>query len=349
VSTFTVPVVRVEKVVKHPDADTLSITEVEGCPVIFRTGDFQVGDLAIYVPVEAVVPVAGHMNSKPFAFLAKKEGQTTHRIKAVKLRGTFSMGLLVKVSDVLLMKFPEVGDDVQGPLGITKYVEPEKNMPLGGRREGKQPDKSTAPVYDIESHRKYKHVYADGEEVVITEKIHGCNGRFVFRKAEDEEAPRLFVGSRQFFNKDSDKDVWWAVARKYDLATKLVRFPDVVLYGEVYGQVQDLKYGTTKEDPIRFAAFDAFDKAKGRYLDYDDFLAFCRELDVPTVPVLYRGPYSLEKVQELALGQSVLADQIKEGCVIKPVVNRWDHKLGRVITKMVGEQYLLRKGGTEFQ
>jgi RNA ligase (TIGR02306 family) len=347
-STFVVPVVRIEKIEKHPNADTLSITEAEGCPVIFRTGDYKVGDLAVYVPIEAVVL----LSNPQFAFLSNKEGKKTERIKAKKLRGIFSMGLLVPISTL-----PEnfaffEGYNVAEALGIVKYEEPVKNMPLGGKREGRQPDTSTAPVYDIESHRKYRPVYDDPEgpiEIVVTEKIHGCNGRFVFRKAEDEEAPRLFVGSRNFFNKDSEKDVWWAVARKYDLATKLAAYPDVVLYGEVYGQVQDLKYGTTPDDPIRFAAFDAYDKSKGRFLDYDDFVAFTWSLGVPTVPVLYRGPFDNEKITELSLGQSTIADQIKEGCVIKPTIERWDRRLGRVITKLVGEQYLLRKGGTEFQ
>ncbi len=348
-STFTVPVVRIEKIEKHPNADTLSITEVEGCPVIFRTGDYQIGDLAVYVPIESVVPT-----TRPeFSFLAKKEGQTTHRIKAAKLRGIFSMGLLVpapKGADELnSIPRSEPGLDLAAWMGITKYVEPEKNMTLGGRREGRQPDSGTAPIYDVESHRKYKHVYTDGEQVVVTEKIHGCNGRFVFRQQEGEEAPRLFVGSRNFFNKESDQDVWWTVARKHNLAEKLSKHQDVVLYGEVYGKVQDLKYGATDAEPVLFAAFDVYDKSKGRFLDYADFKAFCASIEVPTVPVLFEGPYSLEKVQELAQGQSALADQIKEGVVIKPVTNRWDYHLGRVMTKLVGEQYLLRKGGTEFQ
>lgn len=347
-STFIVPVVRIEKIEKHPNADTLSITEAEGCPVIFRTGDYQVGDLAVYVPVEAVVPT----ERPEFAFLASKEGQTTARIKAKKLRGIFSMGLLVKppegADELNSIPKAEPGLDLAAWYGIVKYVEPEKNMKLGGRAE-RAVDSHTAPIYDIESHRKYKHLYAEGEEVAITEKIHGCNGRFVWRQADGEEAPRLFVGSRNFFLKEDDSAVWWKVARMHNLAEKLSCFPDVVVYGEVYGQVQDLKYGTTQEDPIRFAAFDAYDKSKGRYLDWAEFRLLMTALEIPTVPVLYVGPYSLEKVQELAQGNSAIADQIKEGCVIKPVVNRWDHHLGRVITKLVGEQYLLRKGGTEWQ
>jgi RNA ligase (TIGR02306 family) len=354
-SEFVVPVVRINKVERHPNADTLSVTEAEGCPVIFRTGDYQVGDLAIYVPVEAVVP----LSNPAFAFLSNKEGKTTERIKAKKLRGIFSMGLLVPLStaygDLTVERLipsdlwgRAEGRDVRELLGITKYVEPEKNIKLGGGNRERAVDAHTAPIYDIESHRKYRHLYQPGEEVVVTEKIHGCNGRFVFRQGDEDAEPRLYVGSRNHFLREGD-DVWWRVARQYGLAEKLARWPNVVLYGEVYGQVQDLKYGTNSQDPLRFAAFDAYDKGQGRYLDYVQFHDLCEDLGVPTVPALYQGPYDPGFIEPLALGKSVLADQIKEGIVIKPTVNRWDQHLGRVITKLVGEQYLLRKNGTEHQ
>lgn len=367
-STFIVPVIRIEKLEKHPEADTLSITEAEGCPVICKTADFNVGDLAIYIPVEAVVP----LSDPRFAFLSTKEGKKTHRIKAKKLRGIFSMGLLMPFtpperaavvatslgwdadgapSRPLTNRFQDwVGVDVAEELGITKYVEPEstgKNMRLGAARREK--DSSTAPIYDIESYRKYRKHFVAGEPVVVTEKIHGCNGRFVFRQGTGEEGMRLFVGSRNFFTKETADNVWWTIARRHGLEEKLARYPNHVLYGEVYGQVQDLKYGTSMEDPLRFAAFDIYNTETGKYLDYAEFKRICAELELPTVPVLYEGPYVPEIIEPLALGQSTIAEQIKEGFVIKPVVERFNRNLGRVILKLVGEQYLLRKGGTEFQ
>lgn len=357
-SQFTVPLFVVGKVEKHPNADSLSITEVEGCPVIFRTGDFQEGEEAIYVPVEAVVP----LDNPAFSFLSTKEGQKTHRVKAKKLRGVFSMGLLMKptiIKDIdalglaLAVLAGEEVPDCASLLGIVKYVEPEKNtnMKLGaGNRERSTPDSATAPVYDVESFRKYKDVFVDGEAVVVTEKIHGCNARFVFRKADDEEAPRLFVGSRNFFNRKSPESVWWKIATRYDLETKLAAYPDMVLYGEVFGQVQDLKYGTTAEDPLRFAAFDIYDKAEARFLDYSEFVEICKKLEVPMAPVLYAGPYNYETIKPLCDGPSTFDDkQIREGFVIRPMVERWNRSLGRVQVKLVGEAYHLRKGGTEFQ
>ena len=39
-SDFVCPVLKISKIDKHPNADSLSITEVEGCPVVIKTGEF---------------------------------------------------------------------------------------------------------------------------------------------------------------------------------------------------------------------------------------------------------------------------------------------------------------------
>lgn len=347
-SEFSVPVVSIQAIEKHDNADSLSLTEVDGCPVIFRTGDFQAGDLAVYLPVEAVVPT----DHKAFSFLATKVGQTKHRIKAKKLRGTFSMGLLVKLQDAFPAgDLPKEGDDVAERLGVIKYVEPVHNLSTGGMRR-RAADTRFCPVYDIESHRKYKSVYLPGETVVLTEKVHGCNGRFLVHDLGDGAGPQLMVGSHNYFNLETPGNVWWIIARQMDFATKLADpvMAGKVLYGEVYGQVQDLKYGTSQAEPLRFAAFDIYDVASGKFVDYQDFRGICEEVKVPTVPVLYIGPFDQERIEAESRGKTTICDgQIREGVVIKPAVERFDRKLGRVITKLVGEQYLLRKSGTEFQ
>src|SRR5574343_587969 len=102
-SEFHVVVVEIGKVGKHPNADTLSITSVlGGYPVIFRTGQFNQGDKAVYVPVDAICPAS----DPRFAFLGEN-----NRIKAKRLRGIFSMGLLVEANSEWT-----VGQNVQNEL-----------------------------------------------------------------------------------------------------------------------------------------------------------------------------------------------------------------------------------------
>ena len=115
----------------------------------------------------------------------------------------------------------------------------------------------------------------------------------------------------------------------------------VILYGEVYGRVQSLKYGIPNK--IGYRAFDLC--IDGRYVDRDEFLNTCQKYGVETVPMIYRGPYSMAKVKEIADGKSVIpgADNIREGVVIRPVKERTDPKIGRCILKAISTEYELSK------
>lgn len=56
-------------------------------------------------------------------------------------------------------------------------------------------------------------------------------------------------------------------------------------------------------------------------------------------------------MEEFTSGKETISGNetnIREGIVIKPIFERVDFSLGRVVLKSVSEEYLLRKGGTEF-
>jgi RNA ligase (TIGR02306 family) len=173
-SEHDVVVTRLEGITKHPNADTLSVVTVDGRPVVIRTGEFAEGDLAVYIPIDTMVPLL----DPRFQFLRERNSTADgySRIKAVRLRGVFSMGLLAKPEPTWA-----VGDVVNEALG-TRVYEPasDRNLSTGGDNE---PDPGFLPCYtDIESIRKWRHVFTPDEEVVVTEKIHGANARYVWRE-----------------------------------------------------------------------------------------------------------------------------------------------------------------------
>jgi len=325
-SEFNVVVIQLGKIGKHPNADTLSITHVLGdYPVILRTGDFQEGDLAVYIPVDALVPVA----DSRFAFLASEAKDGIARIKAKRLRGIFSLGLLVK-SDPMWI----VGQNVQSDLGIKKY-EPPEPVNFGGDNEK---DPGFLPCYtDVEGLRKWPNLLQAGEQIVISEKIHGANARFVWQN------DRLWVGSHTCIKKRDANNLWWKAALQEKLEEKLALHPGIAFYAEVYGQVQDLKYGAGKAE-LRLAFFDAMNIVTRKYLDWQEFKDLADSLGLQRVPGLYEGPWSQE-LRALAEGRSTIAgaEHIREGLVVKPVRERFDLECGRVILKLVGEGYHLRK------
>ena len=327
-STFSVPVVRLGAVTRHPNADTLSLTEVRGCPVVLRTGSFAEGDLAVYVPVDAVVDTT----VPELAFLAV-EGKTSVRIRAKRLRGTFSMGLLVAPPDSAAE-----GDDLAELLRIAKWEEPE---PVSMAGEQAKAPSLLVPTYELEAWRHYGPTLFDaGEEVVVTEKLHGTNARFVV-----DAAGNLHVGSHRTWKMVDGTTVWARVAEQYGLREKLGRHPGLVFFGEVFGSgVQDMTYGHAN-GRLSLAFFDVFDPRTYDYLSHAAAEALLDGLALSTVPVLYRGPLDVAMLVRLAEEDSVFGG-IREGVVVRPVVERVS-MAARCALKVVSERYLLRKGGTE--
>jgi hypothetical protein len=366
---FTCPVVRIEKIEKHPNADTLSLTEVEGCPVIFRTGDFKEGDLGIYIPVESLVPEDRDWVKKNCSHLKFKNG--VHRVKAVRLRGIFSMGLLLPLHTSAPVF--TIGDDLAEALGIKKYEEPDdqnfeqKNTPrkpvtfwdhlkyafykLFRISNKKRKITRPMPIYDLENYRKNKEVLQLGEEVVCTEKTHGCSSAFGYHKK------RFWVSSHRVLRPAEDNSFWWRAVRKYDLENKLKAYPDLIFYGEVFGEeIQDMHYGV-QTGHVNIVFFDIYNVKTNKYLDYGEFRTICYNTALPMAPILYEGPYDPAIIDSLKDGPSVLGTALglaenhplnfREGVVIKPAVERLDRRVGRVALKLVGEKYLLRKNPTE--
>lgn len=343
-SEFHVEVVRLGKIGRHPQADTLEITTVRGgYTVIFKENQYKEGDMVVFVPEDAMVPLHDERWDylRPDGWtpvtdgLERTDDQKSNdkrfytRIKAARLRSIFSMGVITPAE----LGWTE-GQNVQSELSVLKY---EPFIPVTGGDNEKDP--GFLPVYtDIESMRRWGDMIVPGEEVVLTEKIHGCNGRWLFN--ED----RLWVGSHGQIKRDEPSNLWWVAARTFDLAGKLSKHPGIAIYGEVFGQVQKgYEYGIQK-GKYSIALFDAMDIKTRRYFDYDEFVDFAKSIDMPVVPTLFRGAWDSELIK-FSNGPTTVPGGVnrREGFVCRPVKERWDQSVGRVVLKYVGEEYLLKK------
>lgn len=231
---------------------------------------------------------------------------------------------------VTIMVSPAAIASKPGRPGVAFAVSTSESCPFG----------HLVPTYDLDALRKWgKDVLDDGEVVVAREKIHGANGRAVF------DGTRLWVGSRTQWKRPPnapDGDLWWKAAIKYGLEQKLVAHPRLVIYYEVFGQVQDLKYGAGPGE-VFIAVFDALDFKKG-WLSDGELRQLCASLDLPLAPLVYEGPWTAE-VLDHRNGSSLWpnANHIREGVVVRPITERSHPRLGRVVLKVVGEDYKLRK------
>ena len=389
---FAVRVVEItEPVENHPDADRLSIIKIGGYLCISAKVEnadgtlrhrYKVGDLVVYVPEAAVVPEyilrEGFWNEKDNkGMLAGSKGD---RVKAKRLRGIFSQGLLLGID----MEEPSpvggeqrgwiAGKDGQGMLvregydlaehlGITKYEPP---IPVAMAGEVASIFGFTSN-YDFESIQSVTDLFTVGEAVVATEKLHGTNCQIGYVPGLGHEelfyGGDIYVGSKGLaakglVMKNNEANVGNLYVRTLKallddglgdkvkaLSASWAGDPPIRIFGEVYGKgVQDLAYGLNAP---AFAVFDI--KVGDNFVAYDDRIKIAAELGLAVVPTLYEGPYDLEALIVHRDGKDTISGtNVREGIVIVARDGGRNPLHGRKIGKWVSPDYLERKGGTEF-
>jgi len=330
-STHSVNVVRITNLQPHPNADTLDLTTINGFTCVVRRGDFQLNDLAIYIEPDYMVPLAHPL----FAFLRSpdKPDRTMYRIGVKRLRGIYSMGLLLPAQTGMIE-----GANVMDELGITRYEPPIELAGTGGQTES-PPYKQIIPTYDLENLRHYQDKVV-GREVLITEKVHGTNARFVWQSA----GARMYCGSRREWKQEDTGNLWWqALAQNPWITEWCEANPDEILWGEVYGWVQDLRYDA-KPNQFFFRVFDVYGVGLSMYWSAGRVQ---EEFGVHAMPLLYQGVCpEFSELEKMADGDSVLAKHMREGIVVEVVGKQdvWDADLQawRIKLKLPGNRYLSR-------
>lgn len=319
-STHSVNIVKIAEVRPHGNAERLEIIPVDGWQAVVKIGEFKVGDLAVYIEPDYIVPTT----REEFTFLAK-EGRDRHRLKAVRLRGVLSFGLLIPVPTDLMGL--SVGTDVMERLGIERYEPPIKLSRADDLPPGEWP-RGYASKFDVEALKRYPDIFRSGEPVIVTEKIHGSNARYLF------ENDTFYIGSRTRWLKPNGSHPWKLAADNDPQIEGWCRTNvGTILYGEIYGPVQSLKYGGGSS--VKFAAFAAL--RKGEWFGPADIHG------IQVVPILYQGPYGADIILPLAeLDSSVPgagAGHMREGIVIVPAIERRDEAIGRVALKHISNRY----------
>ena len=340
-STIKVEVVEIQDVLPHENADTLELTTVGGWQVAVRKGAFKSGDLAVYFEQGTVLPQETGDQIGITPYLATKtdiDGRRVLVVHRVKLRGEPSFGLVIKAEPGM-----QLGQDVAERYGATKFYPPRR------LHDGEYED--AHPMFfkysDIENLRSYHTVLRPGEEIVVAEKVDGTNCRVGF--VDEGGEIKYMAGSKTFQRQepaadDSRRNTYWFPLSMGTVKGLLARLhkaghKQVILFGEVFGKgIQALDYGQTQ---IAFRAFDLM--IDGRYVGHDTFVSLCDEHGIDRMPILYRGPYSLDKIKELSEGRSTIGgNHFREGVVVRPVIERIDTRVGRVILKYIGDSYLFK-------
>lgn len=333
-----------------PGADAIEAAQVDNWKVVVKKGEFQVGDLVVYLEVDSWVPTA----LAPFLSKGQEpreyEGVKGERLRTVKLRGQLSQGLVLPYSDVVSMTeadsafAPRVGDDVTEMLGVLKY-EPPVPAQLAGIVKGPFP--SLFPKTDEERIQNLTSDYPELQEHEYeeTEKLEGSSmsvGLVPCGYGMD-----FIVCSRNLNLKETADNTLWKMARKYDIEKKLLNVPmtdGLIIQGELIGEgIQSNYYGIKGHE---FYVYAVFDIGSGKYYTPAARRKLCEDLGLKHVPVLNTNR-SLKGVtiDDLLLdadGKSQInPNKLREGKVYK----RADGSKNQEHFKAISNAYLLKTGG----
>lgn len=60
---------KIHSISPHPNADSLDIAKVKGWPIVTKKGQFQEGELVIFIVIDSIVP----SDNNYFSFLSKQK------------------------------------------------------------------------------------------------------------------------------------------------------------------------------------------------------------------------------------------------------------------------------------
>lgn len=292
---------RIADITPIAGADAIECARVDGWDVVVKRGEFQAGELVLYLEIDSWVPT----ELAPFLSKGKQprefNGVKGERLRTIKLRGALSQGLILPLGPIA----GNEGDDVTEAMGIQKW---ERPVPVHMRGQMKGNFPSFIPKTD-------------------QERVQNCF--WEIPEGNYEATLKLDGSSMTVWFKDGE---WGVCSRNVDLKLDQVgnvfvdtakrvfegkAFSGLAFQGELMGPgIQGNREGLTEH---RFFVFDIFDIKRQRYMDGVQRRYACDIAGLEHVPVLGYFPRkgSVKEYIHYAEGVSSLRHPIAEGVVFK--------------------------------
>ena len=299
---------------KHPNADSLEIAEVLGWQVVVKKGLYQEGTRVVFITIDTIVP-----RSTWSEFLVDpKNPDKPIRIKNIKLRGEYSSGLVVPLSEfpIEIDALP-VGRDVTEALEVKKYI---KEIPanLAGENDGDFPShliSKTDEDNGLNDPDLVEEVINSEPYITITQKLDGSSITLVAENGKLEK-----VCSRNLAKKETENSGFWKAARKLKIPSGW----SGIIQSELCGN--GIQKNPMRLQDVRLFVFQI--RVNDKYMSYDEMAEFCKnELECDVVPLIckldkkatvdiWENP--LKKLQEAADKLEYSKGNMAEGMVVRP-------------------------------
>lgn len=320
---------QIDSITPIPGADTIEAAHIGGWTAVVRKGEFYEGQEIFYFETDSMLP----LDKEPFAFLRdrgvkEKDGREYHRLKAMKLRGVVSDGLILPASvlkdftndvEATLEEVQETKNgDFSSVFEVIKYEDPILAK-LGGKMT-RFPDWITKTDEERVQNlpNLIKQITEDDsfDDWYATEKIDGTSCT-IWCKINDKGEYEYGVCSRNYGLEEEEDNTYWKIAKtptisyaeellsplEYlklkcleDARSGITNTPSYVLQGEVFGEgIQGNPIGIRGQE-IRFFNFIE----NGKFVSEETLREKFVELVDRWVPI---HPVSLEHTMETIITQ----------------------------------------------
>ena len=327
-----------------PDADRLELASVEGWKVVVNKGQFYPGELAVYFEIDSFLPIDDR-----FEFLRKTSYKKTDimgegfKLRTLKLRGVFSQGLLLPVSEFPEIKDVELGKDVTDILKVKKW-EIEEMATTGGTAIGTLPE--DVPHTDeirVQNYPEFTEEFK-GLEYYISTKMDGSSHSLSVDKNG------FHVCGHNYEYKDDGASSFYEFVKKKRFQPLIEKYykdcnlDTFTIQGEFCAPgIQKNRLRLSQPEWYVFTI-----RENGKRVGLDRMLFICQELGLEHVPIEERGidlpsKYpTVEAMLERADGEYPNGGR-KEGIVVRPVEPVYSPIIGGSLSmKVVSNKYLLK-------
>lgn len=364
-STYKVPFTSILDVQPHGNADRLEVATVYGFQVIVSKGRYKVGDKAIYIPIDSILPHALEMKLFPEDSKIKLHH---NRVRQIKIRGLASQGMLInpdEIADIVNPSYLKDEQDLKLILGVKKYEPPVKAIRLQGP-PGQRSKKTENPLFHkyngLDNIKWFPNKFNEQTAVVIQEKLHGTNARAsimpfaantlkkkimrLLRLAPVNEncygSNNVEISAKSTYKGFYGEDVYGKVFAELDVFKKIKLGESV--FGEIVGPgiQKGYTYGLKGHKFVLFDVKVLQQDGTQKWLNPSEVKAFAEERGFDFVPVLYEGPFNKELAYALTKGKSEFNDKsekVREGIVIKAATD-YTVAGNKQALKWVSEDYL---------
>ena len=305
----------IKSIKNHSNADSLELAEVLGWQTVVKKGIHKEGDKVVFITIDTIVPRYQWSD-----FLVDKNNPDKPiRLKNIKLRGEFSSGLVIPLSEFssFVFKDYDTGADLTEILGITKYI---KEIPanLSGETLGDFPThiiSKTDEDNGLNDPILVDKVLNHDPYITITSKLDGSSITLIV-----ENGVLTQVCTRNLSKKETENNTFWKAARKLAIPENWTG----TIQGELCGN--GIQRNQLKLEGIKVFVFQV--SQNGKFMTYEEMKDFCEnslhcdivplvcQLCVESTVKLWTNP--LQKLQELADKQKYPSGLEGEGIVIRP-------------------------------